>query len=63
MFYGTDFGTEEELAKVDRRRCETRKQSTIGPLRELVDEVAGETGVGDLASWCYLTNGVLAKLG
>ena len=60
VFYGTDFGTEKELAKVERRRCETRKQSTIGPLRELVDEVARETGARDLASWCYLTNGVLA---
>lgn len=60
VFYGTDFGTERELAKVERRGYETRKQQTIGPLRELVEEVAKETDLPDLARWCYLTNAVLA---
>ena len=58
--FGTDFGTTKYWREVRTRGCETEIQPTIKPLRELIDEVAQETGVRGLASWCYLTNAVLA---
>lgn len=63
VFYGTDFGTACEAAAAQAMGGEAENQRTIKRLRELVDEVACNTGE-DVADWCYLTNAVLglAKL-
>ena len=63
VFYGTDFGTTCEAAAARAMGGEAENQRTIERLRELVEEVAGDTGE-DVANWCYLTNAVLglAKL-
>lgn len=58
--FGTDFGTTKYWGEVQTRGCERKTQPTIRLLRKLIDEVAQETGVRDLANWCYLTNAVLA---
>ena len=63
VFYGTDFGTTCEAGAARAMGGEAENQRTIKRLRELVEEVACDTGE-DVADWCYLTNAVLglAKL-
>ena len=63
VFYGTDFGTTCEAGAARAMGGEAKNQWTIKKLRELVEEVACDTGE-DVADWCYLTNAVLglAKL-
>ena len=61
VFFGTDFGTMPDWEnKVRGKGGEKPTQSTLRPLRTLVDDVGDETGVSDLACWCHLTNAVLA---
>ena len=61
VFFGTDFGLEQDWKeKVQGKGCEKRSQPTLRTLRSLIDDVRDETGIGNLACWCYLTNAVLA---
>lgn len=61
VFFGTDFGTKPDWDdKVRGQGGEKPTQSTLQPLRGLVDDVGDATGVRDLACWCHLTNAVLA---
>ena len=61
VFFGTDFGTECYWREgVCGKGGEKRSQQTLCALRCLVDDVGDETGIGNLASWCHLTNAILA---
>ena len=61
VFFGTDFGTEHYWKdKVQGKGGERRSQSTVRNLRSLIEDVRRDTGIRDLACWCYLTNAVLA---
>ena len=61
VFFGTDFGTEQYWKdEVQGQRGERRSQSTLRNLRSLVEDIRLDTGIRDLACWCYLTNAVLA---
>ena len=61
VFFGTDFGTMPNWeGKVRGKGGEQPNQSTLQPLRALVDDVGDNTGLSDLACWCHLTNAVLA---
>ena len=45
---------------IEGQRGERRSQSTLRNLRSLVEDIRLDTGIRDLACWCYLTNAVLA---
>lgn len=61
VFFGTDFGTMRDWERAVRGKGgEKQSQSTLKPLRSLIDDVGEDTGIADLACWCYLTNAVLA---
>ena len=61
VLFGTEFGLEKDWRKdVVANGGERRTQATLCALRCLIDEVADDTGISDLACWCRLSNAVLA---
>ena len=61
VFFGTDFGTLSDWeTKVRGKGGEKCSQPTLRHLRKLIDDIASDTGIAELACWCHLTNAVLA---